>query len=169
MPNKIINNLDELKLITDGLKAGGGVVVFGNGCFDLLHVGHVRYLKAARELGDCLVIAVNSDSSVLKLKGEGSLVTPEDERLEVLAAIEYVDYVTLFSDPNVENILIKLKPDIHAKGTDYTAETVPEREITALYGGRIAIVGDQKDHSSSAIRSIIRAGIAEAGTTGGTP
>ncbi|MGR3319451.1 MAG: adenylyltransferase/cytidyltransferase family protein, partial [Candidatus Anammoxibacter sp.] len=151
MENKIIRDIDRLVQITDKLKAEGKKIVFGNGCFDILHVGHIRYLKGARELGDYLVIAVNSDSSSAVLKGSKGLIMPEDERLELLAAIEYIDYVTLFTEPTVENLLLKLKPHIHAKGTDYTKETVPERDTVASYGGQVAIVGDEKNHSSTEI------------------
>ncbi len=127
----------------------GATVVLANGCFDLLHVGHVRYLQGARELGDLLVVAVNADDVVRSLKGEGRPVTSAEERAEIVAAIEGVDYVTVFDTPTVEPVLRALRPDVHAKGTDYTEETVPERAIVAEYGGRVAIVGDPKDHSTT--------------------
>lgn len=161
MKNKIIRNIDRLVWITDKLKAEGNRVVFGNGCFDILHVGHIRYLRGAKELGNYLIIAVNSDSSARKIKGPDSLVMPEDERLEILAAIEYVDYVTIFSEPDVKDLLLKLKPHIHAKGTDYTNETVPERDTVVSYGGQIAIVGDKKNHSSTKIKSYFHKRLAE--------
>lgn len=145
---QIIRELDELKRIIDEEKERGRKVVFGNGCFDLLHVGHVRYLKGAKALGDVLIVAVNDDSSVTGLGKRKKVVTPAKERAEIIAALEGVDYVILFSDPNVENLLRILQPHIHAKGTDYTEETVPEGEIVRAYGGRVAIVGDPKDHST---------------------
>lgn len=145
---QIIRELAELKRIIDEEKERGRKVVFGNGCFDLLHVGHVRYLKGAKALGDVLIVAVNDDSSVTGLGKRKKVVTPAKERAEIIAALEGVDYVILFSDPNVENLLRILQPHIHAKGTDYTEETVPEGEIVRAYGGRVAIVGDPKDHST---------------------
>lgn len=145
---QIIRELAELKRIIDEGKERGRKVVFGNGCFDLLHVGHVRYLKGAKALGDVLIIAVNDDSSVTGLGKRKQVVTPARERAEIIAAIEGVDYVILFSEPNVESLLRTLQPHIHAKGTDYTEESVPEGEIVRAYGGRVAIVGDPKDHST---------------------
>ena len=156
MEDKIIKDIDRLVQIINKLKAKGKKIVFGNGCFDILHVGHIRYLKGARDLGDFLIIAVNSDSSARAIKGSDGLIMPEDERLEILAAIEHIDYVTIFAEPTVENLLLKLKPHIHAKGTDYTKETVPERNTVASYGGQIAIVGDEKNHSSTEIKSHFR-------------
>jgi rfaE bifunctional protein nucleotidyltransferase chain/domain len=145
---QIIRKLSELKKIIDKEKGQGRNVVFGNGCFDLLHVGHVRYLKGAKALGDVLIVAVNDDSSVTGLGKRKQVVTPARERAEIIAAIEGVDYVILFSEPNVESLLRILQPHIHAKGTDYTEESVPEGEIVRAYGGRVAIVGDPKDHST---------------------
>ena len=145
---QIIRELAELKRIIDEEKERGRKVVFGNGCFDLLHVGHVRYLKGAKALGDVLIVAVNDDSSVTGLGKRKQVVTPAKERAEIIAALEGVDYVILFSDPNVENLLRSIQPHIHAKGTDYTEESVPEGEIVRAYGGRVAIVGDPKDHST---------------------
>src|ERR687890_589518 len=127
----------------------GARVVFANGCFDLLHVGHVRYLEAAKGLGDLLVVGVNSDEQVRRLKGEGRPFVPERERAEVIAALRAVDYVTVFHEPTVTELLLALRPDIHAKGTDYTEETVPEREVVRSFGGRVQIVGDPKEHSST--------------------
>jgi len=141
----------ELKRVLDDERKKGKKIVFGNGCFDLLHVGHVRYLKGAKALGDILVVALNDDSSVLALGKRKTVVTPADERAEIMAAVRYVDYVTTFSEPTVENMLKLLKPDIHAKGTDYTPDTVPERNVVRAYGGEVAIVGDPKDHSTTAI------------------
>lgn len=126
-------------------------VVLANGCFDVLHVGHVRYLAGARELGDVLVVGVNSDAQVERLKGHGRPILPSTERAELVDALNSVTYVTVFDEPTVEDLLLALRPDIHAKGTDYTEETVPERDVVRSYGGRVAIVGDPKDHSTSAI------------------
>ena len=156
MQNKIVTNLDDLIKITNKLKEEGNKIVFGNGCFDIIHVGHIRYLKEAKSLGNYLIIAINSDLSTKKLKGNDHLIIPEEERMEIVAAIEYVDFVTIFSEPTVETLLSRLKPHIHAKGTDYSKETVPEKEVTKAYGGEIAIVGDKKDHSSTEIKSILR-------------
>jgi len=123
-------------------------IVLANGCFDTLHVGHARYLEGARREGDILVVAVNSDSSVCALKGPGRPILPEAARATLVGASRAVDYVLLFSEPNVEALLNELRPDVHAKGTDYTAETVPERATSARLGIRVAIVGDPKDHST---------------------
>jgi rfaE bifunctional protein nucleotidyltransferase chain/domain len=127
----------------------GARIVFANGCFDILHVGHVRYLEGARLLGDMLVVAINADEQVRALKGAGRPFVAERERAEIIASIRAVDYVTIFPEPTVEALLRILRPDVHAKGTDYTAETVPERDVVRSYGGRVAIVGDPKNHSSS--------------------
>jgi len=126
-------------------------VVLANGCFDVLHVGHIRYLAGARELGDVLVVGVNSDAQVERLKGQGRPIMSAVERAELVDALESVTYVTVFDEPTVEELLLALKPDVHAKGTDYTEDTVPERDVVRSYGGRVAIVGDPKDHSTSAI------------------
>ena len=125
-----------------------GKIVLANGCFDTLHVGHIRYLEGARREGDILVVAVNSDSSVCALKGPGRPILPETARAALVGALRTVDYVLLFSEPNVEALLEDLHPDVHAKGTDYTAESVPERATSARLGIRVAIVGDPKDHST---------------------
>ncbi|HEV2859529.1 MAG TPA: adenylyltransferase/cytidyltransferase family protein [Pyrinomonadaceae bacterium] len=127
----------------------GARVVFANGCFDLLHVGHVRYLEAARALGDLLVVGVNSDEQVRRLKGDGRPFVPARERAEVVASLRAVDLVTIFNEPTVTELLLAVRPDIHAKGTDYTEETVPERDVVHSFGGRVCIVGDPKDHSST--------------------
>jgi len=126
-------------------------VVLANGCFDVLHVGHLRYLAGARELGDVLVVGINSDAQVERLKGAGRPIMPATERAELVDALESVIYVTVFDEPTVEELLLALKPDVHAKGTDYTVDSVPERDVVRSYGGRVAIVGDPKDHSTSAI------------------
>ncbi|HEX8191188.1 MAG TPA: adenylyltransferase/cytidyltransferase family protein [Pyrinomonadaceae bacterium] len=130
-------------------RKGGARVVFANGCFDLLHVGHVRYLEAAKGLGDLLVVGVNSDEQVRRLKGAGRPFVPERERAEVIASLRAVDYVTVFHEPTVTELLLALRPDIHAKGTDYTEDSVPERDVVRSFGGRVQIVGDPKDHSST--------------------
>ena len=132
-------------------REGGAKIVFANGCFDVLHVGHVRYLAGARELGDILIVGINSDRQVALQKGAGRPMLPANERAEIVAALESVTYVTIFDEPTVEELLLALKPDIHAKGTDYTTDTVPERDVVRSYGGQVAIVGDPKDHSTSAI------------------
>ena len=130
-------------------RRSGARIVLANGCFDILHVGHVRYLEAARGFGDMLVVAVNSDAQVRVLKGEGRPFVPERERAEVIAALRAVDLVTIFHEPTVEALLLAIRPDIHAKGTDYTPDTIPERDVVRSYGGRVAVVGDAKDHSST--------------------
>jgi rfaE bifunctional protein nucleotidyltransferase chain/domain len=122
-----------------------------NGCFDLLHVGHVRYLRAAKQLGGRLIVAVNSDASTRQLKGEGRPQVPEHERAELLGALADVDAVTIFDSLDVKELITLLRPDVHAKGTDYTAESVPERDQVIACGGRVAIVGDPKDHSTTEI------------------
>ncbi len=143
-----IKTIPELQHLVAGAQAAGQKVVFGNGCFDLIHVGHIRYLRSARALGDLLIVGINGDASVRALKGEGRPLQPQDERAEIIGSIECVDYLVLFDAPNVERLLLALKPDIHAKGTDYTSESVPERDTVRSYGGRVAIVGDPKAHSS---------------------
>jgi D-glycero-beta-D-manno-heptose 1-phosphate adenylyltransferase len=129
-------------------KKRGERVVFANGCFDTLHVGHIRYLEGACQEGSVLVVGVNADSSVSGLKGPGRPILPESARAELVAALRAVDYVVIFDEPNVEGLLEFLRPDVHAKGTDYTTETVPERATAARLGIRVAIVGDPKDHST---------------------
>ena len=138
-------------------RALGHTIAFANGCFDVLHVGHVRYLADARSQAQRLIVAVNDDSSVRQLKGPGRPILNGADRAEMVAALESVDYVVLFSDPDVNRLLRVLKPDVHCKGTDYTPETVPERDTVLAYGGRIAIVGDPKDHSTRNVLARIRA------------
>jgi D-glycero-beta-D-manno-heptose 1-phosphate adenylyltransferase len=130
-------------------RAAGEKIILTNGCFDLLHVGHVRYLRAAKELGGRVIVALNSDASTRVLKGEGRPRVPELERAEILAALKDVDAVTIFAEPDVRALVRLLRPDIHAKGTDYTEESVPERDEVLACGGRVVIVGDPKDHSTS--------------------
>src|SRR3954463_14311659 len=129
-------------------RAEGRTVAFANGCFDLLHVGHVRYLQAAAAEGDRLVVAVNDDRSVAALKGVGRPILSAADRAELVAALRGVDYVVVFSDDTVERLLLLVRPDVHCKGTDYTVDTVPERAVVASYGGRTAIVGDAKQHAT---------------------
>ena len=142
---------EELRARAAAWKRAGERITLANGCFDLLHVGHVRYLQAAKELGGKLVVAVNSDSSVRTLKGELRPIMPEHERAEILAALASVDAVVIFSEPDVRALIREIQPDIQAKGTDYTAESVPERDVVTSYGGRVAIVGDPKNHSATEI------------------
>ncbi len=132
-------------------RAHGATIVLANGCFDVLHVGHIRYLAAAAALGDLLVVGINSDEQTRRLKGEGRPVVSQNQRAEIISAIHTVDLITIFEEPTVEQLLLALRPDIHAKGTDYTADSVPERDVVRSFGGRVAIVGDPKDHSSSEI------------------
>jgi D-glycero-beta-D-manno-heptose 1-phosphate adenylyltransferase len=143
------SKIRSLESIILSLGPARGTVVLANGVFDLFHVGHARYLESARALGDLLVVAVNSDRSTRAYKGEGRPVTPEDERAEIVASLECVDFVLLFDEPDVRRVLESLRPEVHAKGTDYTEATVPERAIVEGYGGRVAICGDPKDHSST--------------------
>jgi rfaE bifunctional protein nucleotidyltransferase chain/domain len=140
------------------LKRAGKRIVLANGCFDTLHVGHVRYLSGAKREGDILVVAVNSDSSTRGLKGPGRPVLGEQARAQLVAALRDVDYVVLFSEPDVATLLEELRPDVHAKGTDYSLETVPERQTSSRLGIRTAIVGDPKDHSTRAFFEAIRQG-----------
>jgi len=151
MSDSRILNRDELSTRIEQARSTGARIVLANGCFDVLHVGHVRYLAGARELGEVLVVGINSDEQVARLKGPDRPVMPAAERAELVASLESVTYVTVFNEPTVEQLLLTLKPDVHAKGTDYTEETVPERAVVRSYGGRVAIVGDPKDHSTSAI------------------
>ncbi|HWY04665.1 MAG TPA: adenylyltransferase/cytidyltransferase family protein [Candidatus Acidoferrum sp.] len=132
-------------------RRAGERIILANGNFDLLHVGHVRYLHGAKELGGKLIVAINSDKSVRTLKGEGRPVMPAEERAEIVAALADVDAVVIFPELDVRALIREIRPEIHAKGTDYTTESVPERDVVAKYGGRVAIVGDAKDHSTSKI------------------
>ena len=143
-----ILTLDELATEVAADRAAGRTLALANGVFDLLHVGHIRYLEGARAEADRLAVAINDDESVRMLKGEGRPIMREADRAELIAALRCVDYVVLFSGRTVAGVLLRLKPDVHCKGTDYTVETVPERPIVESYGGRTAIVGDPKDHST---------------------
>lgn len=130
-------------------RAAGKSIAFANGCFDVLHVGHIRYLQDAARVADVLVVGVNGDASVRKLKGEGRPVMPEDERAEIISAIRGVTYVTIFHEESPSRLLQMLRPDFQCKGTDYTADSVPEADIVKAYGGKVVIVGDPKDHSTT--------------------
>lgn len=134
--------------LAERLRAEGRRIVLANGCFDLLHVGHVRYLDAARRLGDVLFVGVNSDAAVARLKGPGRPLMPAAERVELLSALRAVDHVVVFDDDTADALIAAVRPDVHAKGTDYTPDSVPEGETVRAYGGRVAIVGDPKDHAT---------------------
>ena len=144
---RIVNDAELQKFVDEDRKAGL-TIAFANGCFDILHVGHVRYLTGAAREADRLVVAVNDDASVRELKGDGRPIMAAAARAELVAALRVVDYVVLFGERSVDRLLTLLKPDVHCKGTDYTLDTVPERDTVRAYGGRIAIVGDPKDHST---------------------
>jgi rfaE bifunctional protein nucleotidyltransferase chain/domain len=148
-----LKTVTEMSLLARQFRSAGRKLVFANGCFDLIHVGHVRYLQGARAEGDVLVVGINSDASVKAIKGDGRPIMPALERAEIIASLESVDYVLIFDAPTVDGLLLDLKPDVHAKGTDYTAASVPERDTVASVGGRVAIVGDPKNHST---RDLIR-------------
>jgi rfaE bifunctional protein nucleotidyltransferase chain/domain len=149
---------DELPGIAKTLRQQGKTIVFANGCFDILHVGHIRYLTGARSEADALVVGVNADSGVKGLKGPGRPVLNESARALLVAALRDVDYVVIFPEPNVESLLAELRPDVHAKGTDYTAETVPEKATADRLGIRVAIVGDPKEHSTRRLlQNVIKA------------
>ena len=154
----IVLTVPELKGRIAALKAQGKKVAFANGHFDLLHVGHLRYLQDARAQGDALVVAVNDDASVASLKGPGRPVVPSTERAELLAALEPVDFVVIFAGDSPAPLLAELQPDVHCKGTDYgSPERVPEYEVVRAYGGRTALVGDPKDHATSDLISRVKA------------
>jgi rfaE bifunctional protein nucleotidyltransferase chain/domain len=151
MSTRKILGREELKQRVAAWKQAGEAITLANGCFDLLHVGHVRYLRAAKELGGRLIVAINSDESVRALKGEGRPLMPAEERAEILSALADVDAVVIFPERDARALIREVRPDIHAKGTDYTTDTVPERDAVAEYGGRVEIVGDPKDHSATEI------------------
>jgi rfaE bifunctional protein nucleotidyltransferase chain/domain len=150
-PNSKILDRDALRRQVQRWRQAGQYITLANGCFDLLHVGHVRYLHAAKELGGRLIVAINSDDSVRSLKGEGRPLMPAEERAEIVAALADVDAVVIFPERDVRAIISEIRPDVQAKGTDYTADSVPEADAVREYGGRVAIVGDPKDHSASEI------------------
>jgi rfaE bifunctional protein nucleotidyltransferase chain/domain len=153
--SKIVSQ-QKLKSLVADHKKRGQTVVFANGCFDILHVGHKRYLEAARQQGDILIVALNSDASVRNLKGPGRPILDESARARLVAALRAVDYVVIFSEPTVVSLLRDLLPNVHAKGTDYSADTVPERAIATELGIQIAIVGDPKNHSTRALLGSLR-------------
>jgi len=146
----------EISGIANNLRTQGKRIVFANGCFDILHAGHVRYLEGARGEGDALFVGVNADSGVQGLKGAGRPVLTERARALLVAALCVVDYVIIFPESNVERLLAELRPDVHAKGTDYTAETVPEKATAERLGIRVAIVGDAKNHSTRELLQTVR-------------
>jgi len=148
-------SLEDAEDLAVRLRSLGKRLVLANGCFDLLHVGHIRYLTAAKQLGDVLIVALNSDPSVRRIKGQGRPLMNQAERLELVAALGCVDYVLTVDEDTVDRVVARLKPDVHAKGTDYTADSVPERDTVLALGGRIAIVGDPKAHSTRDIISTI--------------
>lgn len=154
-PKSKIKGIEDLKAMLPRIRAAGLTVVFANGCFDLVHVGHIRYLQSAKALGDVLILGISGDASVARLKGKGSPIQSEADRAEILASLQCVDYVLLFDDPTVDGILKELRPDIYAKGTDYTEESVPERETVPAYGRQVTIAGDPKDHSSRDLIHVI--------------
>lgn len=139
-------------------RRNGSKIILANGCFDIIHAGHVRYLAGAKQLGGFVVVGINSDSQVRSLKGNGRPFVSERERAEIVAALRFVDAVTIFEEPTVDELIDAIRPDIHAKGTDYTVDTVPERERVLAYGGLVAIVGDPKDHSSTDLIKAVRDG-----------
>ena len=152
-PKIKIKRIPELQRLCADAHSNGRTVVLCNGCFDLIHVGHIRYLQVAKSLGNLLLVAINSDASVRALKGCGRPLQPQEDRAEIIASLECVDFVTIFDEETVASLLKVLRPDFHAKGTDYTSDTVPERDVARSYGGSVAIVGDTKSHAS---RDLIR-------------
>jgi len=151
-----IYSRDALRQQVEAWRRAGQQVVLANGCFDLLHVGHIRYLRGAKALGGKLIVAMNSDASVLRIKGDGRPFMPEQERAEIVAALSDVDAVVIFDEPDVRALIREIRPDVQAKGTDYTRESVPERDEVLAYGGRVEIVGDPKDHSTTGMLAQLR-------------
>lgn len=154
----VIADRAELRHFLERERADGRTIAFANGCFDLMHVGHVRFLEGAAAVADVLVVGLNSDASVRVLKGEGRPYMPEDERAEILASLRCVDYVTVFEERSPSDLIAELRPDFHCKGTDYTEESVPEGDVVRSYGGKVVIVGDPKDHSTTDLVSRVRSG-----------
>jgi len=152
----VVVTADEASAAVARHRGEGRTIAFANGLFDLIHVGHVRYLEAAAREADVLVVAVNSDASARALKGAGRPIVPAAERAEIIAALECVDLVVIFDEPTCDRLLASLRPDVHCKGTDYTVETVPEAPTVASYGGRVCIVGDPKDHATRDLIAEIR-------------
>jgi rfaE bifunctional protein nucleotidyltransferase chain/domain len=155
-PTRVLD-LDGVLETIAGVRRDGRSIAFANGLFDLVHVGHLRYLEAASREADFLIVAINSDASARRLKGPDRPIVPENERAELITGLRCVDVVTLFDDPTVEPLLRAIRPDVHCKGTDYTPETVPERDVVRDFGGRVAIVGDPKDHATTDLIGRIRA------------
>ena len=155
LQNKILSR-EALRERVAEWRLGGEEVVLANGCFDLLHVGHIRYLRGAKALGGTLVVAINDDDSVRQIKGEGRPLMPAGERAEIIASLADVDAVVIFSEPDVRALIREIRPDIQAKGTDYKRENVPERDEVLAYGGRVEIVGDSKDHSTTTFLSRLK-------------
>jgi D-glycero-beta-D-manno-heptose 1-phosphate adenylyltransferase len=151
-----LGTLEAIRQRVEEARRAGRRVALANGCFDVLHVGHVRYLEGARREADLLVVGVNGDGSVHRLKGPGRPVMPAEDRALVVAALRCVDHVVIFEEDDVTRLLMALRPDVHCKGTDYTPETVPEKDVVRSYGGRVAIVGDPKDHATRALIERIR-------------
>ena len=151
-----IGSLDEVRARVEEARRAGRKVALANGCFDVLHVGHVRYLEGAAAEADVLVVGVNGDGSVRRLKGEGRPVLPSADRALLVAALRAVDHVVVFEEDDVRRLLVSLRPDVHCKGTDYTVETVPERDVVRSYGGRVAIVGDPKRHATRELLARVR-------------
>jgi rfaE bifunctional protein nucleotidyltransferase chain/domain len=151
-----VGSLEAVRDRVEAARREGRTVALANGCFDVLHVGHVRYLEGARAEADVLVVGVNGDDSVRRLKGPDRPVMPSGDRAILVAALRSTDHVVVFEEDDVERLLLTLRPDVHCKGTDYTEDTVPEREVVRSYGGRVAIVGDPKDHDTRALLARIR-------------
>jgi rfaE bifunctional protein nucleotidyltransferase chain/domain len=165
----IIVSESELAAAVARERDAGRTIAFANGCFDLLHVGHVRYLQGAAREADRLVVAVNDDEAVAGLKGPGQPILPASERAEIVAAVRGVDYVVVFNDATVERLLIRIQPDVHCKGTDYTVDSVPERAVVMALGGRTAIVGDPKNHATRDLIGKIRGQVGQVGRDGQGP
>jgi rfaE bifunctional protein nucleotidyltransferase chain/domain len=151
-----IGSLEDVRAHVEAARRSGKTIGLANGCFDILHVGHVRYLEGAKAQADVLVVGVNGDASVQRLKGVNRPILEEAERAKLVAALRCVDHVVVFAEDDVKNLLLTLRPDVHCKGTDYTPETVPERDVVKSYGGRVAIVGDPKDHDTRDLLQRIR-------------
>jgi rfaE bifunctional protein nucleotidyltransferase chain/domain len=158
-----IGTLEEIADRLRGARSAGRTVALANGCFDVLHVGHVRYLAGAKAEADVLVVGVNGDGSVRRLKGPGRPLVPEDDRALMVAALSSVDHVVVFPEDDVGALLLALRPDVHCKGTDYAPDTVPERDVVRSYGGRVAIVGDRKDHDTRRLVEKVRSARARTG------
>jgi len=165
MTGKVLD-LEAARRVAEAARAAGRRVVLANGCFDLLHVGHVRYLQAARSLGDVLIVGLNSDTSGRRTKGTGRPLMPAAERAELLAALAAVDHVVVFEEDTADRLVALVRPDVHAKGTDYTMESVPERATVGAVGGRVAIAGDPKTHSTRDLIAVIAARFASPGAAG---